>query len=148
MKVNIGPYPTSRSRKPRKESVQIHPYDTWGMDNTLAMIIAPMLKQLRETTNAYPCDFPCLEVWQITLDRMHYAFEACLNDYNSDKYHLTCHGGETHTITYEVEDDDGRRAERHIVRNERYDMELHELELNKIRHGFELFGKYYMSLWD
>lgn len=40
--------------KKRKIKVKIHPYDTWGMDNTLAHIILPMLKQLKETKHGSP----------------------------------------------------------------------------------------------
>ena len=38
----------------RKEKIVIHNYDTWSMDNTLAMIILPMLKQLREDKHGAP----------------------------------------------------------------------------------------------
>jgi len=37
------------SRKKRKVKIHIDRYDTWSMDNTLAMIVLPMLKQLKET---------------------------------------------------------------------------------------------------
>jgi hypothetical protein len=38
----------------RKIKVKIHNYDTWGMDNTLAYIILPMLKQLKATKHGSP----------------------------------------------------------------------------------------------
>lgn len=38
----------------RKVSVRIDHYDTWGMDNTLALIILPMLKQLKATKHGSP----------------------------------------------------------------------------------------------
>lgn len=41
-------------RKKRKIKVKIHHYDTWGMDNTLAYIILPMLKQLKATKHGSP----------------------------------------------------------------------------------------------
>ena len=44
MKVYIGPY-----RKNRKIDIRIDEYDTYSMDTTLAMIILPMLKQLKDT---------------------------------------------------------------------------------------------------
>ena len=40
--------------KKRKIKVKIHHYDTWGMDNTLAYIILPMLKQLKATKHGSP----------------------------------------------------------------------------------------------
>jgi len=36
------------SRQHRKIKVKIHDYDTWSMDSTLALIVPPMLKQLKE----------------------------------------------------------------------------------------------------
>ena len=38
-------------RQKRKISVKLHPYDTWGVDNTLAFIITPILKKLKEDKN-------------------------------------------------------------------------------------------------
>jgi len=53
MKVYIGPYPKT-SNKEQKISVRIDKYDTWSMDITLAHIIVPMLKQLKETKHGAP----------------------------------------------------------------------------------------------
>jgi hypothetical protein len=39
---------------PREENIVIHPYDTWNMDHTLALIILPMLKQLKATKHGAP----------------------------------------------------------------------------------------------
>ena len=38
----------------RKIKVRIDRYDTWSMDNTLAYIVLPMLKQLKETKHGSP----------------------------------------------------------------------------------------------
>jgi len=51
MKVNIGPYVDEGERQ---VEIQIDRYDTWGMDETLAHIILPMLKQLQETKQGAP----------------------------------------------------------------------------------------------
>jgi hypothetical protein len=42
------------SKKKRKVKVHIDKYDTWSMDHTLAYIILPMLKQLRDTKHGSP----------------------------------------------------------------------------------------------
>ena len=42
------------SHKKRKIKVRIDNYDTWSMDHTLAHIILPMLKQLRDTKHGSP----------------------------------------------------------------------------------------------
>ena len=52
MKIEIGPYPEDDSD--RKIEIQIDRYDTWNMDDTLAHIILPMLKQLKETKHGSP----------------------------------------------------------------------------------------------
>jgi hypothetical protein len=41
------------TKRKRKVKIRIDKYDTWSMDNTLAMIILPMLKQLRDTSHSY-----------------------------------------------------------------------------------------------
>jgi hypothetical protein len=51
MKVNIGPY---KDEGDRKIEIMIHNYDTWSMDNTLALIALPMLKQLKKTKHGSP----------------------------------------------------------------------------------------------
>jgi len=39
---------------PRIEYVKIDKHDTWSMDSTLALIVLPMLKQLKETKHGSP----------------------------------------------------------------------------------------------
>lgn len=52
MKINIGPYPDGDEE--REVDIIIDDYDTWSMDDTLAMIILPMLKQLKKTKHGSP----------------------------------------------------------------------------------------------
>lgn len=42
------------SKKKRKIKIKIDKYDTWSMDHTLALIILPMLIQLRDTKHGSP----------------------------------------------------------------------------------------------
>ena len=81
MKVNIGPY-KSEYEEPcgREIDIQIEKFDTWNMDHTLAMIIVPMLKQLKETTHGYPSNFSSHDEWNAVLDEMIWAFEAIVRD--------------------------------------------------------------------
>jgi len=53
MKAIIGPYPDDDTK--RVETILLDPYDTWNMDHTLALIIVPMLKQLKATKHGAPC---------------------------------------------------------------------------------------------
>jgi hypothetical protein len=41
-------------KRERKIKIRIDKYDTWGMDNTLAHIVLPMLKQLKATKHGSP----------------------------------------------------------------------------------------------
>ena len=132
-------------RKDRKVRVKIHNYDTWSMDDTLAHIILPMLKQLKETKHGAPAvefkDVPeelhppegqssklythgetddnYFKRWDWVLDEMIWAFEQkCRDDWMED-YH------------YNKWDTDGANA--------------HQARMSN---GFRLFGKYYENLWD
>jgi hypothetical protein len=42
------------SKRKRTIKIKIHKYDTWSLDNTLAYIILPMLKQLKATKHGAP----------------------------------------------------------------------------------------------
>ena len=64
MKVKIGKHPTHRwyhnflyklgIKNEQNVSVRIDHWDTWSMDDTLAYIVLPMLKQLKETKHGGP----------------------------------------------------------------------------------------------
>jgi hypothetical protein len=100
--------------KERKVDIKIDKYDTWGMDSTLALIIHPMLIQLKETKHGSPCvadkdvpkklrstsapklsqdDIDCgatddlfFKRWDWVLDEMIWAFEQHTSDWE-DQYH-------------------------------------------------------------
>jgi len=55
MKVNIGKY--VKRRNSRKIKIQIDPWDTWNLDNTLARIIYPALLQLKAEKHGVPGQF-------------------------------------------------------------------------------------------
>jgi hypothetical protein len=111
MKIKIGPFPKKRGN--RKIDIQIDHYDTWNMDHTLAMIIYPMLLQLKATKHGVPHDFAevggedyeqqdsfdfykedtdnlfneRVKEWDKTLDKMIWSFQQIADgDYDS-KYH-------------------------------------------------------------
>lgn len=98
------------SKQQRKIKVHIDKYDTWSMDNTLAHIILPMLKQLKETKHGSPMvddeDLPVTmrytskkgpddwetedhwihHKWDWVLNEMIWAFEQELDDSWEDKF--------------------------------------------------------------
>ena len=111
MKINIPKYPKGNGR--RKIKIQIDTWDTYSMDHTLAMIIYPMLLQLKATKHGVPGDFAetggedyasqdsfdfykedqnemfekkC-EQWDEVLDKMIWSFQQIAEDNYDDKYH-------------------------------------------------------------
>jgi len=163
MKVKIGKYPAHRwyhnalykwfGYSPKQSvKVRIDPWDTWSMDDTLAPIILPMLKQLKETKHGAPyvdpkdvpkelhgkkltkkqkdngvLDDKHFERWDWVLDEMIHAFEQkCADDW---------------TEQFCIEDSS---AEWGFT----MDSEGIKKEQERISNGFRLFGKYYENLWD
>ena len=134
MKIEIGPYPnTSALRQSggtgepdpttkRSVSVEIHDYDTWSADHTLALVIAPLLKHYRDNAGGAdsigatePEDFPGVgdtretndaKRWRALIDELVWTFER---------------------IASEETNDDAAEA--------------------RITNGLRLFGKYYRCLW-
>ena len=153
MKVRIGPY-----RKNRAEQVEIEPFDTWNMDCTLAMIIHPMLEQLKETKQGSPhidmvdvpenlrisdvesraywdtgvTDEKFHDRWDWVMGEMIWAFEQKTTDWE-DQY-----SGEW------VEDESKMFGGHHI----NADDEGRKTHQERMSNGFRLFGKYYENLWD
>lgn len=121
--------------KLRKRTIKIHidPYDIWSMDQTLAYIITPMLKMLKERKVGIPgrlcyddegneIEFDlAIKEWNSILDKMIWSFEQKIN--NDD-------------------------WEDQFFKNGSYDSEGHKAYSNKIQEGIDLFAKHYNSLWD
>lgn len=154
------------SKKTRKISVKIDRYDLWGMDHTLALIILPMLKQLRDnkqgtplvddddvpdhlkSTNAPPkehewdVDDNNSLRWDYVVDEMIFAFECKVDTSWEDQFH----SGE---FDYEfIKKEDGNylmvKGENHT---HKYDLEGMTQIQERISNGFRLFGRYFESLW-
>jgi hypothetical protein len=53
--------------------------DTWGLDTTLARLIAPRLRRFKELNNGHPCDLTETE-WDEHLDAMIRAFDLTSKD--------------------------------------------------------------------
>jgi len=129
---------------PRIRYVKIDRYDTWSMDSTLAIIILPMLKRLREDKHGSPLTDPvdCPEElwpseeanpnngytdstlherWSWILDEMIWTFEHLHPDNDwEDAFHT----------------DKG------------FDREGYQEVEDRIANGLRLFAKYYRGMWD
>jgi len=157
---------------PRIEYVKIDLYDTWSMDHTLANIILPMLKQLRDSKHGAPNvddeDVP-RELWSIyafpekeyhvdgnhfkrwdwVLDEMIFAFEHK----NDDSWQESFSSGEFDYKSVACEwDENGKPKLFNIVEgpNHTYKCDYEGMRAveERIQNGFRLFGKYYQNLWD
>jgi hypothetical protein len=148
------------------------------MDHTLADIVLPMLRQLKETKHGAPyvdpkdvpehlqpkrqtkkeketghTDSTHFERWDWVLDEMIFAFEMK----SRDDWQSEFHSGEI-DIEWVPVDRDGNPVDRTDARwfemrrgprdTHVYDADGARLVQNRITNGFRLFGKYFESLWD
>lgn len=130
------------SKKQRKIQVRIDPWDTWSMDHTLALIIHPMLVQLKAANHGYfssdPEDAPSIGAGEVTdhggsdtlaLDRYNWIMDEMIWTFDalkSDSDHVHFFNEETGT----------------------YDFEGQKEHDDRISNGLRLFGKYFRALWD
>lgn len=153
--------------KKKKRTVKVHidRWDTWSMDNTLAYIILPMLKQLKDTKHGSPCvddedvpenlrstaappkeneyDTDSLhhDRWEWVLDEMIFAFNSSVDDSWEEQFHT----GESDLAFKKLENG---MSEMIQTGNRTFDFEGRKAYQARISNGFCLFGKYYQSLWD
>ena len=82
MKVNIGPY--TDGDEERNVEIEIHPYDSWNADHTLALIALPLLKQLKEQTQGAPS----VDDEDVPEELKSTSAEPKENDYDIDSNHF------------------------------------------------------------
>lgn len=162
MKVKIGEY---KDEGERDISVKIDKWDTWSMDHTLALIVHPMLIQLRDTTNGAPFipfedrpehligTVPVRErgetdefhhdAWQWALTEMIHAFDSKINDDWQEQFW----SGES-DWSVEESDSDFTKMVKGPNHTLECDMDGMQKYQDRISNGFRLFGKYYENLWD
>lgn len=158
-------------KKKRKIYVHIDRWDTWGMDNTLAYIILPMLKQLKATThgapyvddedvpehlrstaapplteeqkNVHDVDNNHFKRWEWVLDEMIFAFQSEVDDNWEDQFTT----GEYDYRSKKTEDDlyEMVQGPNHTAVT---DWDARKAYAERMQNGFRLFGRYYQNLWD
>ena len=162
---------------PAIKYVKIDRYDTWSMDHTLADIVLPMLKQLKEkqhgagfvddtdvpeelkSTSAPPkenewdTDANHFKRWDWVMNEMIFAFECKVDDSWQD----TFREGE-HDILWVPVDKDGNevpKGEHKYTEMRRGPKDTYKCDYDsmkvveaRIQNGFRLFGRYYQNLWD
>lgn len=144
---------------PKINYVKIDYWDTWSMDHTLSFMIAPMLKQLRDTKhgapfvddedvpeelkstsappkeNEYDTDDNHFKRWDWALDEMIWAFEQKLVDDSTDKFYDWSEADKDSKVLDQVSK----------LKVDREGLAAHQA---RMKNGFRLFGKYYEALWD
>lgn len=155
------------SFKDRKIYVHIDRWDTWSMDNTLAYIVLPMLKQLQNSKHGSPfvddedvpeelrsTSAPPKESqydiddnhharWDWVLGEMIFAFESNLDDSWVDQFSTG-----TSDLGFKKLENGMSELVRSPNDTSTYDFEGRKKYQERITNGFRLFGKYYESLWD
>jgi hypothetical protein len=157
------------SKKKRKIEIHIDRWDTWSMDHTLALIVLPMLKQLKATKHGAPqvdiddvpahlkptkkalkayekdgtTDEQFFDRWDWVMSEMIFAFDSKVNDGWEDQF-------ETGTSDIQWKTLEGGMSEMIRGPNDTkvYDWEGRKKYEERIANGFRLFGKYYQNLWD
>lgn len=155
-----GPFQWFHDKLKRKVKIKIDPYDSWSADHTLAMVITPVLKQLRETVHGWPQSdiFPTMESWEAALDEMIWAFDQCANHDWEGQFHSS---EVIHIIEKKEEDNvDSPFILKSPTKKDlnaffdnphidyKFDNEGYTAHVNRMRNGFRLFGENYFALWD
>jgi len=159
------------SKKQRTIKIHIDRWDTWSMDYTLALIVLPMLKQLKATKHGAPqvdhedvpkelrptkkelnaynkdgtTDDKFFERWDWVLDEMIFAFETkagSLQDWEEQFETGKC------DLQWKKLEDGNSQMVHGPNHTAKTDWEGRKAYQERISNGFRLFGKYYESLWD
>ena len=143
------------SKKKRKIKITIHNYDTWNMDSTLSMIIAPMLRKLQETKHGAPFvddeDVP-LELRSTSAPVLSQDdVDVGVPDDNHFKRWDWVLDEMIWTFTEEEKEHRfGEDVEGPFFKSngKLLDKEAYNAYHARKQNGFRLFGKYYQALWD
>lgn len=151
-------------RKHRKISVKLDPWDTINMNCTLALIILPMLEQLRTkssgapfvddldvpdhlksinapaTENKWDVDDHHFARWDYVLDEMIFAFGTDNADWEDEFY-----SGQGSMSFEKLENGMSQMISGGDFKVDREGMKVVQ---DRIDNGHVLFGKYYGSLWQ
>ena len=160
----------------QKVDIRIDPWDTWNMAETLGEIILPMLKQLRDNKHGSPGIMPAFEhdsnhqwpqmcfdfykeddklawerghkQWEEIMDKMIWSFEQVVLEDRDSQFHSG-----THDIYWDpIRNSDGKVISYEMKHGPKdtheFDAKGYKEYYDRINEGLELFGKYYMGLWD
>ena len=163
-------------KRKRKIKIRIDRYDTWNMDGTLALIILPMLKQLKESKHGSPLvadedvpeglnlrstEAPPLgnewdtdenlhRRWDWVMSEMIWTFEQKQPDCDWEQQYYS--GEQDFHFEGLGHDEQGNATMYEMKRGPKdtfqIDLEGLKQHQDRIDNGLRLFGKYYQGLWD
>ena len=161
---------------PRVEYVKIDRWDTWNMDSTLALIVLPMLKQLKKDKHGSPfVEVEDVPEYMRTSSTEDYDDQECFDFYHEDteKKGYDLHDRWDWVLnemifafeSYFNDWEEKYRSGQHDIQwnkledghsemvsgpNNTYkcDYEGMAKEQKRIDNGLRLFGTYYRGLWD
>lgn len=122
----------------QKIYVRIDPWDTWGMDHTLASIILPMLIQLKATKHGAPF---------VEMEDRPEQYRAERPEHFTDEHHFSAWDWVLDEMIYAFT---SKASGEEPLTRFKYPEEKDQMiaEQERIANGFRLFGKYYEALWD
>lgn len=142
------------SKRKRTIKVKIDKYDTWSMDNTLALIILPMLKQLKETKHGSPVvDLEDVPENLRSTTTEEYDQQQTFEFY---RQHSIEEGkGDIHdrwdwVLSEMIWAFEQLNSDKEIefFSDEEWNRDGYEKYNKRIDNGLRLFGKYFRGLWD
>lgn len=157
MKVFIGPYQDDGT--PRQQDVFLDDWDSWNADHTIALIAAPLLKQLKLTKHSsgmvddedVPEELrstsapPKENEWDID-DNLHKRWDWVLDEMI---WALTEHAsGDGDSKFYDHSEVDEEADLMEQIAQIKCDNEGLDAYNARKQRGFELFGRYFTNLWD
>lgn len=133
------------TKRNRKVQVRIDKYDTWSMDATLAYIILPMLKQLKETKHGSPM----VDDKDVPKELRSTSASPKGNEWDIDDNHHKRWDWVMDQMIWSFEQihpDNDSEAQFH--KNGVFDIEGFKKHDERLQKGLTLFGKYFRGLWD
>ena len=160
------------SRKNKAEKIVIDDYDVWNLDHTMALILVPALKLLKQKKQGAPAvkneDVPenlrateeelekyntngdtdkhFFERWDWVLDEMIWAFQQKLEDWEEQFY-----SGVHDTSFVKKKNANGEELYEMVNGpNHTFQIDIEGMKKyqKRIDEGIMLFAKYYNGLWD
>ena len=132
--------------KKRKIKIKIDKWDTWSMDHTMALIILPMLKQLKETQHgSAQVDLEDVPIEMRMTSTQEWDDQSVFEFYNESEV-IAKH--DVHTRWAWVLDEMIFAFEFILDDDARHSHKFDQVVEDRVSNGLRLFGKYYQGLWD